>query len=725
LLTVDDWKHSSAVIRQFMNFVNPFFLIGALAAAVPILLHLIKREHARKIEFPTLMFLRRVSRRTIRYQKLRHLLLLLLRILAFLLIVLAFMRPYREKAQAAAAAVGRITTAHIFVLDHSLSMGYRDRWERAKRAASDFMRRSGPDDRFAVLEFSDRTLARTQFTSDASDARSQLNGIELTDQSTQYGQALRAAEKFALDAGTARRVIYLISDFQQNGWTAEDQDFRFSSGIEFQYYDAGSDDFSNLAFRDVRVSDLGQSAADAIGIKATIANFGNLDRKNIRVNLAIDGRSIGERMVDIVKGGSQGVEFTLPGLTSGTHSVILDVEDSNLTRDNRFYLTIEARGKTPVLVVEGIHSGGKRSPSFFLSKALNVDALSPYKMTLASSQNPVFTGGLLIWNDAPGGSAATQRKLQDFVKAGGGLAVVVADSVHPSDFNRTFGSWLPVKVREPEVAETYSKSRPGEHYVLMTDVRMDHPIFQPFSRPNSGSFSGARFFRYAKISAMPGVEIPARFENGDPALVSIPVEKGRVLIFASSADDSANDLPLKAVYAPFWQQMLHYLENFQERRHWLDVGDAIAPKKLLMDTALRRARADADLSGSIAVLDPGRKRVAAVPGSDSIAADRAGFYEIRAMNLNATVAVNPLPRESDLTHGNAEEMTAGWVSGKPTVFAQDDRPAPEEQDRRQRIWSLLLVAAALFLISELVLSNLQLMADNRNQPVGISSGGNR
>ena len=184
-----------------MNFVNPLFFIGALAIAVPILLHLIKREHARKIEFPTLMFLRRISKRTIRYQKLRHLLLLLLRILAFLLIVFAFMRPYVEKAQLA-AAVGMIRTAHILLLDNSMSMGYQDRWERAKKAASEIVRKSRTEDKFAVLEFSDRTHARTQFTNDPSDALRQIEGLELTDQATRYGQALRTAEKFAFDAGT-------------------------------------------------------------------------------------------------------------------------------------------------------------------------------------------------------------------------------------------------------------------------------------------------------------------------------------------------------------------------------------------------------------------------------------------------------------------------------------------------------------------------------------------
>ena len=125
-----------------MNFINPLFFIGALATAVPILLHLIKREHAQKIEFPTLMFLRRISKKTIRYQKLRHLMLLLLRILAFLLVVIACARPYRDTAQAAASPGMIAATAHIIVLDNSLSMDYEDRWDRAKKAAGDIVRNS-------------------------------------------------------------------------------------------------------------------------------------------------------------------------------------------------------------------------------------------------------------------------------------------------------------------------------------------------------------------------------------------------------------------------------------------------------------------------------------------------------------------------------------------------------------------------------------------------------
>ena len=254
--------------------------------------------------------------------------------------------------------------------------------------------------------------------------------------------------------------------------------------------------------------------------------------------------------------------------------------------------------------------------------------------------------------------------------------------------------------------------RSGDDYILMTDIRMDHPIFRPFSEPHSGNFSSARFYRHAKLTMEFGAEAPARFENGDPALVAMNVGKGRVLIFASSADDESNDLYLKAVYAPLWQQMLRYLENFREKRRWLEVGDTVSPKRLLTEAALLHPKVDFKLNEAVVALDPDRKRLSIASGSDAIEIEKTGFYEIRAANLNSLIAANIQPRESDLAQGNAEEMTARWKSDKPANFLQDGRIAPEEQDRRQRIWSLLLIAALLFLLSELFLSNLRITKDD-------------
>lgn len=310
-----------------MSFVNPLFLLGALAVAIPILLHLIKRESAQKIEFPTLMFLRRISKRTIRYQKLRHLLLLLVRVLALLLLALAFMRPFWDRPQAAAAP-GQVTTAHVILLDNSMSMAYGDRWERARKVAVDIAEQAKPGDKVSLLEFSDQTHVLTIPATDFSAVVDQINsGTELTDRSTRYSQALRIAEKSALDAGTGRHVIHLISDFQKSGWATDDRDFRLGSGTDLQCTDVGSDQYSNLALGDVQVLEGDEEKGGGLKIRFSVVNFGAEDRNLTRVTLAVDGRTVAEKRVDVAKGAVQGTEFDLPGLTAGMHNVALEVDD--------------------------------------------------------------------------------------------------------------------------------------------------------------------------------------------------------------------------------------------------------------------------------------------------------------------------------------------------------------------------------------------------------------
>jgi hypothetical protein len=704
-----------------MNFVTPLFWIGGLAAAVPILLHLIKRESAQKIEFPTLMFLRKISKRTIRYQKLRHLLLLLVRVLALLLLALAFMRPYWNRPQAAAAA-GRVAVAHVILLDNSMSMAYEDRWQRARKAAAEIIGKALPGDKISLIQFSDQTRVMTLPATDFAAVRSVLDTeTGLSDRTTRYGQALKIAEKAALDSATGKHVLYLISDFQKSGWATDEHDFRLGAGMELQCIDVGSEQFSNLALGDVQVFEGDEDKGGGLRIRFAAMNFGNDDRGSTRLTMSVDNHVMGEKMVDLLKGAVQGQEFLLPGLTAGIHNVALEIADTRLARDNRFSMTLQARTKTQVLSVENPGAGRTgRPPSFFLVNALNLSAVSPFRLSAITPQQftttASLTGGLVIWNNTPAPGAALQKKLQDYVKAGGGLVIVLADNSLAADFGRSFGAWLPVKVELPAGATPRrAGARSLDDYALLTDVRLDHPVFRPFSEPHSGSFSTAKFHDHARLVPAAGAQVLARFDNGDPALIAADVEKGRVLVFASSADDATNDLAVKGVYAPFWHQILRYLQSYRQERQWINVGDTIAPKELLVQAAVHEGKGNIDLNQSIVVMDPARRRIAQESATNSIATDLAGFYEVRTQGLQASVAVNSAIRESDLTHGNAEEMAAGWISkeaGALQALSPDERPTPEEQDKRARFWRWVLLAVLTLLVLEGLLANrLVLKAD--------------
>ena len=76
-----------------LTFANPSLLFGALAAAVPIIIHLLSRRRIHRQPFSDLRFLEDVQAKQSRKIGIRSLLLLLLRVLAILSVVLAIARP--------------------------------------------------------------------------------------------------------------------------------------------------------------------------------------------------------------------------------------------------------------------------------------------------------------------------------------------------------------------------------------------------------------------------------------------------------------------------------------------------------------------------------------------------------------------------------------------------------------------------------------------------------
>lgn len=694
-----------------MNFLNPLFFLGALAILAPLLLHLVRRERARKFEFPSLMFLRRVSRRYIRYQKLRHLLLLLLRALALLVIALAFARPYLQKA-GAALTPGRIAENHIILLDDSMSMAYSDRWDRAKEAAARIARALEPGDRIALLLFSDRTLTLVPLTADPQAIPSALAGLPRpSDRRTRFTQGLRAAQQAAYEAQGGRRVIHLISDFQKSGWNSDAQDFRLAPDIRLVPVGVGGGECSNLAAADAQLAEVGGETGGELRIRYSLVNFGTEDRNGVRVRLSVDERAAAEKTVSVARGRVEREDFQLKGLAAGIHTIVLEIDDDRFARDNRFVLVVNVRGRVPVTAVEDARSGRNgRAPGFFLSRALNVAGLSPFQLATIppgeAESLATLPGSVLIWNDIPGGSAAMQRKLQEFVRGGGGLALIVSGERAAADFNRTFAAWLPVQVAVP--APGAFAGRASGDFALLTDIRLDHPIFLPFAEPQSGNFSSARFYRHVVLQAGPEAQVLARFDNGDPAVIAAEIGEGHVVILPFSADDAFNDLPLKAVYAPFWQQLMRYLQRYRQERHWVEVGESIDPGRILDEAAISLQKRGPAAGRVAAVIDPDRRRLPGSAESGVVIVEKAGFYEVRSAGLSTKVAVNTAPEESDLTAGDPEEMAAGWASnqgGESPAGGIAESLSPEAQERGQALWRWLLLLAAVFFAAEGWLGN--------------------
>src|ERR1700757_365649 len=114
-----------------MSFLNPFLLFGSVALAIPVLIHLVRREKSEIVPFSSLMFLLRVPKRAIRQQKIKNLLLMALRLLLLALLVGSFARPFVNQQSASPANAGS-NRAVVLMLDNSYSMRYGDTFNRMK-----------------------------------------------------------------------------------------------------------------------------------------------------------------------------------------------------------------------------------------------------------------------------------------------------------------------------------------------------------------------------------------------------------------------------------------------------------------------------------------------------------------------------------------------------------------------------------------------------------------
>ena len=159
-----------------MSFLTPLFLVGLAGLAIPVILHLIQKERKNVVQFPSLMFLRRIPYQSVRRRRIRHWLLLFMRLAALALIVLAFARPFLRRTEIVAGASGAREV--VILLDRSYSMGYGGKWAQAIAAAERAINGLTPADRASVVLFSSNTEVALRSAADRGRLLAAVAGVQ-------------------------------------------------------------------------------------------------------------------------------------------------------------------------------------------------------------------------------------------------------------------------------------------------------------------------------------------------------------------------------------------------------------------------------------------------------------------------------------------------------------------------------------------------------------------
>src|SRR5262245_4432812 len=182
-----------------MAFLAPLFFIALATFAVPVIIHLTQRERKQIVEFPSLMFLQKIPYQSVRRRRIRDWPLLAMRLAAIILIVLAFARPFFERPMIAlASTVGPREV--VILLDHSYSMAYGDRWDRARAAARQAVQRLTQSDHATLIVFGTGAQLEVRATADLSRVLAAVDAARLGAEATRYAPALKLAQRVLADS---------------------------------------------------------------------------------------------------------------------------------------------------------------------------------------------------------------------------------------------------------------------------------------------------------------------------------------------------------------------------------------------------------------------------------------------------------------------------------------------------------------------------------------------
>ena len=534
-----------------MSFLYPAFLVGALAVAIPIILHLLRRDIAPEVPFTAVRLLHKSPVERAERRRLRDFLLLAARVAALLLLAAAFARPYLR-----AATPGPV---RLVAIDRSYSMGAPGVFAAALDRAREAVAAAPRGERVAVIAFDDRADVLAP-PGGAADARAALDSLAAGFGATRYEPVFQQATELA--GGGAGQLI-IVTDLQRAGWDGESAS-RLPAGWTLDVVDV-------LAGRDVRT---GQNLAvtavivETGRVVATVRNTGSLPRSG-SVRLVLDGREVASAGLTVAAGGVAEIPVAWRAPDGGTLSVIVDDPEGLPADDTRFVSLAGRRSPTALIVTAGganAAPAAAKPPALYLSRALGassggeVDIVSTSGLASIAPE-ALATRPAVALLSTRGLERAARERLMDYVRAGGGLVIAAAQDLEPTVLAEMTG-W------EPRLT---ASEQAGPLTLAATDVR--HPIFRPFGAL-AANLGQARFDRAWRV-APEGWTVIARFSNGTPALLERPAGQGRVVLFASDIDRRWNDFPLQPAFVPFALETLRYAAG--DRHQTQDFTVAQAP----------------------------------------------------------------------------------------------------------------------------------------------------
>ena len=658
-----------------MNFflANPSWLWLLALGAVPVLVHLFARSRPPKYEFSSTLFLRKIIKKTARFKKPQDWLILLLRTLAVLALLAAFLQPLLTGGSEVVG--GKKTT--VFVIDRSASMaakdGGSDAFSEACQEATRLLKSGSIDEANVIwmdalpdgafpqpgpnLDYLTDLLAR---------ARSAPEPTGLT------GAIRMGISQLEQSEGT--RELVIISDFQAQAW----EDFKLETppGMEVVKVKVGGEAPENLAIESLLTSPAQPVAGQEVTVICRVRNFSETPRRTT-LYLDLNGASRSQE-VEVPAWGQGEVTFVTRFNSAGAIPVSASLEGDTFGGDNARHSLIEVR-ETLVLGSVGASAG---SAKVLDRLAASLDWLDHRKLDDIPSAGSVDYLFLHQWD------GKNAEKLRTYPKAGTAVFAAPVGGVTGSD---CLALLAPDSARKQGRLELQTKGQWKAGISAKADAT--RPIFALFSSGEFGNPAEGIFQSRLQLSKNwpEGIARLLDYRDGVPALLA----DGRIHLWNLALDPEVSTWAGQAPFVAFMGELLlHSRAVGAVGNTELLPGAPLSwtPPAEISPESLELQRGGETLETSLAMTGQ---------GSELTTADSAvpGLYEWQVSGATVHRQVVNFPSsESDLRSMDPTRVEGGELVDRSSLLR---RAALGDGIS---LWPWLIAAALAFLILESLVS---------------------
>ena len=508
-----------------MSFVYPWFLWALLAIALPIIIHLFHFRRFKTVYFTNVKFLKEVKEQTSARSKLKHLLVLLARIMAVIALVLAFSMPFIPAKNGTSRAGNKDVSIYF---DNSFSMSAESEdvrlVEKARTRITEIINAYGVDDRIQIITADFE--GRDQRLLSKEDARTRVNEIKVTYKVRSLSKVL-ARQKQAVKAGNNRlKELFIVSDFQKN---ISDLEMYQDSTIDLTIVPLQSVQNQNVAIDSAWFQSPVQSLNQPNPLIVKVRNLSKKEIPGLRMSLQIDNqtRPLGTLNLPALTAIYDTVD--VPVLRTGWHEAKLNIADFPVEFDNDYYFTFKVDEQVNILQIYQDQPNQFIQASFADNDYFKATAQQVGQLNYAAFAEY----DLVILDELPSVPTGLISELKNYVSNAGNVVLFPHPEANVADYNNLCKQFR---------ANTYTSFEEQERKVSY--VNFQEFIFNDVFEERRSNLklpitsSNYKFSRKASTQE----EVILRYRDGGSFIGKYKMDKGHLFLCAAPLRLDYSDL---------------------------------------------------------------------------------------------------------------------------------------------------------------------------------------